>query len=221
MGCSGNIEEYDKKRQLPLRGSKISKNSNTDFSFEKQIINNNDNLQQNLKIKINKNRNDIEDSILLNKKKKYINIMHEKHLHFRNLHGCSNNLYLEDSLNELAQEYAKKLINSPNHIYYNNYTYKGEALGENIDISEGKINPEEICNKWYKESEIYKYTNKFQKETVHFTQIVWNNTKKVGFGFEMKDNIYSVVALYYPAGNIFNEFDKNVGIKKIDKKNSK
>ena len=36
--------------------------------------------------------------------------MHEKHLHFRNLHGCSNNLSLEDSLNELAYKDDNQIV---------------------------------------------------------------------------------------------------------------
>ena len=208
MGCSNNIVVIEnKKKMISSSLKKKNNNSNSYISFEKQDIKN---LNENTIIYINKNKNN-----KFKEKENYKKIMYEMHLKFRKLHGCSNKLDLDEFLNKLAQEYAKELTNSPKYLYYNNYTYKGEALGENIEISKGKIESDKLCNKWYKECENYKYNNKFQKETVHFTQMVWNNTKKVGFGFEMKDNIYYVVALYYPAGNIFNEFNNNV-LKKID-----
>ena len=220
MGCSGNFEEGGKVRPLnQLRPSIITNDSNKDISYKNNYNNNNEDFNKNFIVNENiYNKKNNTTNILLNEVENYKKIMYEMHLKFRKLHGCSNELSLDEFLNKLAQEYAKDLINNPKHIYYNNYTYKGETLGENIEISEGKINPYEICNKWYKESENYKYNkNKFQKETVHFTQIVWKKTENVGFGFEMKDNIYIAVALYYPAGNIFNEFDNNV-LKKINDK---
>ena len=72
-----------------------------------------------------------------------------------------------------------------------------------------------ICDEWYKESENYNYKlNKFQKGTGHFTQMIWKDTKEVGFGLKKKDNINYVVAYYYPSGNIFNEFISNVNFPK-------
>lgn len=72
-----------------------------------------------------------------------------------------------------------------------------------------------ICDEWYKESENYNYKlNKFQKGTGHFTQIIWKDTKMVGFGFRKKEHTNYVVAYYYPAWNIFKEFKSKVNFLK-------
>ena len=40
----------------------------------------------------------------------------------------------------------------------------------------------------------------------NFTQIVWKNSKKVGFGFSLtEDGYFYAVANYYPAGNTLNQ----------------
>ena len=48
----------------------------------------------------------------------------------------------------------------------------------------------------------------------HFTQVVWEGTKEVGFGFATyQDGEYNklvVVGNYYPAGNIMKQFEDNV-----------
>ena len=215
MGCSGEVivnEKSTKKKYF--KSSEI--NNSSDISYEKNRKTNIGIQNQNVSIiNINKKnkKKDSEINVLSEEEKsKYRKEMFDKHFNFRKNHGCSDDFKLDDHLNKIAQDYAKNIINS-NNIIYNNYTYKGEALGENIAINKGKIDPNDICDQWYKEGDKYNYSNKFQKEAIHFTQIVWKNTKRVGFGFEIKDNIYYVVALYYPAGNIFNEFVNNVGKK--------
>jgi uncharacterized protein YkwD len=57
----------------------------------------------------------------------------------------------------------------------------------------------------------YKDTMRFQPETGHFTQIVWRETTKVGFGFaQSEDGRFYAVANYSPAGNYKFEFERNV-----------
>ena len=134
---------------------------------------------------------------------KYHNDMRKKH--------NSPELNLNEKLNQIAKEYAKELINS-NKIIFSPYTYKGEPLGENIYNSENiYIEPKEVFDQWYNEYKKYDFqSKKFQKEACHFTQIIWKNTKEVGFGIENNSSKIYIVALYFPAGNIFEEFTKNI-----------
>ena len=45
----------------------------------------------------------------------------------------------------------------------------------------------------------------------HFTQVVWKDTKEVGFGGALsKKGKWYAVGNYYPAGNVLNDFGKNV-----------
>ena len=133
-----------------------------------------------------------------------------KHNDYRVNHN-SPILKMNEELNKMAEKYAIQLLNSqgkeafPLNIYNNDST-----LGENIMISTKKT-AEEICETWYNESKNYDYSlNKYQKGTGHFTQIIWKETKEVGFGFKFRDNNFCVVAYYYPAGNILGEFSENI-----------
>jgi uncharacterized protein YkwD len=70
-----------------------------------------------------------------------------------------------------------------------------------------------VTEEWYKEEPLYDYqdTSRFQPDTGHFTQIVWRETTKVGFGFaQTEDGKFYAVANYSPAGNYKYEFEKNV-----------
>lgn len=47
----------------------------------------------------------------------------------------------------------------------------------------------------------------YNKKTSSFTQLVWKNTKKVGFGFATAKNEDDIIiALYDPKGNIDGQF---------------
>ena len=122
----------------------------------------------------------------------------------------SPELILNEELNELAQTYAEKIIMHNVKKIFPPPIFHDSLLGENILLSQEK-NAEYICNKWYDESKNYNYNEKkFQEEKIHFTQIVWKETSQVGFGFALNNNNLCSVALYYPAGNILGEFEKNV-----------
>ena len=134
------------------------------------------------------------------------NILREKH--------NSNPLINNEDLNIIAKNYAKELFCSGK--FYSNYTYKGEALGENIFLKKENKKPKEICKEWYSEKDNYNYySEKFQKDCIHFTQLIWDASKEFGFGYMRSENKTCGVALYYPSGNRFFEFKKNV--KKIKK----
>ena len=135
------------------------------------------------------------------------------HNDYRLMHQ-SEILNNNEELNQKANKYAKDLLTSPSYVNNKEYIiYKGDILGENILISNKEEKEATICDNWYKEILNYKFgLNSFQKGTNHFTQLIWENTKDVGFGFyfDSKNNKYCYVALYFPAGNIFGQFTDNV-----------
>ena len=70
----------------------------------------------------------------------------------------------------------------------------------------------DMTKSWYDEINKYNFNSKkFIKGTGHFTQIVWKNSKEVGFGIaQAADGSYFCVANYYPCGNFLGEFEDNV-----------
>ena len=226
MGC-GNIDIIENKKITQVDLSQLTNKENNN-----EKLNHKKNPDQNYDYSSNCSNFSFEDTYANFKKAKeyydnfqnletFQNIMYNKHLELRDLHGCSKAEFkMDEKLNEIAQDYIKKLIeceSKSNEFGFNSYTYLKEPLGENIYISKEILNPEQICEKWYNERIYYQYDKKkFQKEACHFTQLIWKNTKKVGFAFGNKNNKIYAVAFYYPAGNIFSEFGNNVG-KKVKK----
>ena len=165
------------------------------------------------KKKINSNISE-EKIINMNKKSSEFNILDKalnEHNKYRSYHNCKP-LSLNNELCELAQKYAKECAKAKNIIHFNDL-YNGDIIGQNISVIDiDYFDVKEICKKWYYEKNNYKfYSNKYIEGTGHFTQLIWKETKLVGFGYKEDNNgkLY-FVANYYPAGNIFSEFEKNV-----------
>ena len=91
--------------------------------------------------------------------------------------------------------------------------YKGEELGENLyyGLNSGYAGTGPV-DVWYKGEEQFDYkSNRMKERTGHFTQLVWKNTKEIPCGiFQDAEGGYYVVWNYYPAGNYFGEYIKNV-----------
>ena len=122
----------------------------------------------------------------------------------------SPDLLLNVDLCKMAENYAKELIINKNNDKI--YKYNDEILGRNIYLSEIKPKqPEKVFYNWYEENKNYDYNfNYYQKNAAHFTQIVWKNTKEMGFGLVDEKNKFCLVVFYYPPGNIFGKFTDNV-----------
>lgn len=121
-------------------------------------------------------------------------------------------LTLNNDLNRIAQNYANK-ISKINSLDHSNNEYKGEPLGENIYMCQGmEPTGTDMTKAWYDEINKYIFNSKkFISGTGHFTQIVWKNTKEVGFGIaKSNDGSFFCVANYFPCGNFLGEFDENV-----------
>ena len=145
--------------------------------------------------------------------KLFKNALIDLHNELRKKHN-SPNLKENKELNYLADEFAMNyLLNQRNQMNI----YDGKYYGENIIISDSK-DPKIIFKKWSKESENYDFNkNHFERNALHFTQIIWKETNEIGIGIanEVVNKKYCVVVLYYPPGNTLGEFPKNVN-KKIN-----
>ena len=122
----------------------------------------------------------------------------------------SPDLLINKDLNKLAQEYAEQLAKKQESIKIN--LYNNEFLGENIYIYKGKdFSAENMCNAWYEEIKKFdKSSLQYQKNTSHFTQMIWKGSKEVGFGFKNRGKNYYGVAFYYPPGNTLGEYKDNI-----------
>ncbi len=134
---------------------------------------------------------------------------------YRNLHH-SPPLKYDQNITNIAQKYANYL--AKNNLFEHGMLYdnNGNRLGQNLmAIWNAKKNNSEIIKiavkNWYKENVYYNYNNPgFSQQTGHFTQVVWKSTQKIGFGIAKNGQRTVVVANYYPAGNVLNQFQKNV-----------
>ena len=132
------------------------------------------------------------------------------------------NLTLNDDLKILAQKFADNfdIIKDSNLLDFN---YKDQPLGINYKIfKEDTTDICDICKEWINEKKFYienkddykKDKIKYCSQAKHFTQIIWKKTKGVGFGYSQLNNDKKIfVALYFPAGNIFDEFNENISLK--------
>ena len=67
-----------------------------------------------------------------------------------------------------------------------------------------------MSDMWYGESYKHAY-QELQKDTKSFTQMVWINSRKVGFGkAQAADGKWYGCAHYHPEGNIPGQFRNNV-----------
>jgi uncharacterized protein YkwD len=124
-------------------------------------------------------------------------------------------LTLNPILSTLAQNHAKRLAKEGKLIYSNN-KMKDQNLGENLFMNKYNSSGEEVSSHWYKGYNKYDFNdllhNKYDDEDIkNFTQLIWKNTKEVGFGFsnDKKGNFYAV-ANYFPCGNIKGQYEDNV-----------
>lgn len=136
--------------------------------------------------------------------------MLESHNHYRVRHGASP-LVMCDRLTQIAQSYAE--YQAAKSIFKHSHnTMDGENIGENLYmvwVADGSVNVDgnEAVKNWYDEIDLYSFTKaKLAKETAHFTQLIWKNSKKLGVGVALSHDRREVyyVANYYPAGNIDN-----------------
>ena len=134
----------------------------------------------------------------------------DSHNKYRKIHHVEP-LKLNKDLCKIAQNYAKQLTNM-GYLEHSENCYKGETLGENLFYCYGQDpSGAAVSKNWYGENKNHNYSGDWKSNTGHFTQMIWKETKEVGFGKckNKRGEIY-VVGNYYPAGNIIGFFKYNV-----------
>ena len=120
-------------------------------------------------------------------------------------------LKLNKELCKIAQNYANHLANV-GRLQHSDNTYHNKNIGENLYYCSGKeATGSSVTTSWYSEVKYYDYNGDYSDGTGHFAQVVWKDTKEVGFGKSKGQNgkIF-VVANYYPPGNVIGYFRSNV-----------
>jgi uncharacterized protein YkwD len=151
----------------------------------------------------------------------YSNVLAEM-LKLHNYHRarhCAPPLKISQRLNKIAQSYAEHLAATSTFEHSGN-KFEGQQMGENLYmqwISHGRVKASgrAAVKSWYDEVALHNFDKpKFSKETGHFTQMVWKDTKRMGVGvaFSPDGREVYIVANYFPAGNIVSPgyFEKNV-----------
>ena len=163
--------------------------------------------------KNNLSKNYSETNSLYSVNTKFLEEILNAHNEIRLKHN-SPPLKLNPSLSMIAQNYSEKLCDIKKLIKSGSMFYN-QKLGENLFFSENNCTGEEVTLYWYKGRKNYDFNNlsknKKNEENDNFTQLIWKNTKEVGFGFNHDNdgNLY-VVANYYPCGNIKGQYKNNV-----------
>uniref|UniRef100_A0A0N5B297 SCP domain-containing protein n=1 Tax=Strongyloides papillosus TaxID=174720 RepID=A0A0N5B297_STREA len=68
-----------------------------------------------------------------------------------------------------------------------------------------------LINKWYKEYRKYSYRKPVgTPESMHFSNLVWKDTKMVGIGIAQKGSDLFICFMFYPEGNQESKFKDNV-----------
>lgn len=131
----------------------------------------------------------------------YVNVLRARH----NAPPVQYNLTLARNSNQWAfyLNSIKALIHS-----------EGLIVGENLGIAQFDSNTtKSIIKLWYDENTLYNYADPgFTYQTGHFTQLVWKDTKSIGFGIalDVNTNYLYMVMQFYPPGNVQGGFQNNV-----------
>ena len=192
MGCCGS----DSTDEIPNFRQKQPSNTNTVQVENKNKVQSNQDQNQN---------QNVVKKVVKSKSKYEIFVESALNMHnqYRAQHGAEP-LTISQDLNKIAQDYANHIAKI-NQMVHSENKYKGEILGENIYWCSGRpIEGAAMTTEWYDEIKDYNFNSPgFKNGTGHFTQVVWKESKQVGFGYaQSSDGGYFGVANYFPAGNM-------------------
>lgn len=144
-----------------------------------------------------------------------------RHNEYREKHHVPK-LKLNKELISIAQNYAKTCAEKKSFKYSDRYNrmmnaHPQEWVGESIYYCENFNGPKyktgQMTDEWYSQINYYDFKTgrpKDNEKVSHFTQIVWKDTREVGFGIAFNGNKCYTVANYYPGGNYNNGELRNV-----------
>uniref|UniRef100_A0A0N5BMB7 SCP domain-containing protein n=1 Tax=Strongyloides papillosus TaxID=174720 RepID=A0A0N5BMB7_STREA len=108
-------------------------------------------------------------------------------------------------LNKLAQNLADKMADRKTLLKVQSSLY-GIVVGMSYYPAASVL-----VTKWYDENSRYRYHTKGPiYGTQSFTQMVWKNTKYVGLGVAKKGDLLFVACFYFPRGNVYGQYRRNV-----------
>ncbi|CAG2227046.1 Golgi-associated plant pathogenesis-related protein 1-like [Mytilus galloprovincialis] len=152
------------------------------------------------------------------KKDDWKDIALRAHNKVRKLHNAPPLKYSKD-LSMYAQNHALYL-KTKTKVHRSGMYCSGEHIGENIaernlPASVKEYGGKEVTKDWYNEIEQYSYydndpPNRTKTKCRNFTQLIWKDTKEVGFGMTVKGKRVIVVACYKPVGNVKGKYHEQV-----------
>uniref|UniRef100_A0AC35UG18 ZP domain-containing protein n=1 Tax=Rhabditophanes sp. KR3021 TaxID=114890 RepID=A0AC35UG18_9BILA len=115
------------------------------------------------------------------------------------------------TIEKVAQDYAVKLATVIKGLKHST----GTGYGENLAFASSSIAGTAV-DMWYNEVKDYDFKKGvFTPTTGHFTQLVWKNSRQVGFGIAVANGAAYIVCNYSPPGNYLGQFKENVFPKKV------
>ncbi|THD26622.1 Golgi-associated plant pathogenesis protein 1 [Fasciola hepatica] len=132
------------------------------------------------------------------------------------MHGCPP-LAFDSALARSAQKWAEDLAGTQCMRHSDQTTY-GENLAFMGITSEIFFSGADASKMWYMQSEFHDYNGEMTYESCYFTQMIWKDTKIVGFGQATSQDGYAsyIVAHYMPKGNVRGQFSFNVPPARLD-----
>lgn len=133
-----------------------------------------------------------------------------EHNRLRALHGCPPLKY-DRRLAREAQAWAENLacLKIMKHSICDEY---GENLASAQSTGKAEMTGARATRNWYDEIHYHNFNKQFQSQSGHFTQLIWKNTSKAGFGIQHSVDGHHVfiVGRYEPPGNVNGQFLENV-----------
>ncbi|THD18319.1 hypothetical protein D915_009665 [Fasciola hepatica] len=133
-----------------------------------------------------------------------------EHNRLRSIH-TSLPLKLSKDLCRTAQKHARQLVNEQSVMRLSEINF-GQNVASIKTSMNNALSGVLVARCWYKESENYDYSEENPVNAGHFTQLVWRDSTKVGFGCakDQDRGIIYIVAHYSPTGNVDGRFVTNV-----------
>ncbi|PAA87086.1 hypothetical protein BOX15_Mlig028574g2 [Macrostomum lignano] len=144
-------------------------------------------------------------------------LMLDSHNYYRAHHSAPPLKYC--SIMAKRAQYWADTLASKNSMYHERQTWDGENLAWKWNSGHCNFPATDFVNMWYYEAQHYRFpgtelgkiNNGGNYITGHFSQVVWKNSQRVGFGRAVsKTGRVYVVARYRPPGNFVGWFKANV-----------